>query len=195
MIVRWRVQGTRVYRDPFGEHMLSSAFEQHNKLVQSLQAESLPRLEGPLWWMAADPQGSHVLHATLTDPGAAVALCLRPCSTPPAECRARRGQRSWQHYADRDGSDTSGSRNSKGWLQHSADQSLLVDAALRRSGGSDLQNALAILSNFGSPMCHAVEHLALVLARRSCVIRTIHPELLARPKGVVVHALVTRSSH
>jgi hypothetical protein len=64
-----RVQGTRVYRDPFGEHMLSSAFEQHNKLVQSLQRESLPRLEGPLWWMAEDV-GGHVLHATLTDPGA-----------------------------------------------------------------------------------------------------------------------------
>jgi hypothetical protein len=56
--------------------MLSSAFEQHNQLVQSLQGDALPKLEGPLWWLAADNDGQLVLHATLSDPGAFMFLPL-----------------------------------------------------------------------------------------------------------------------
>lgn len=67
------VQGTRVFQDPTkGEHMLSSAFERNNQLVQSLQLDPLPRLEGPLWWLAAENDGQMVLHATLSDPSALV---------------------------------------------------------------------------------------------------------------------------
>ena len=58
-----------MYRDPFKGEQISSAFEQHNQLVQSLQTDTLPKLEGPLWWLAADMDGQLVLHATLSDPG------------------------------------------------------------------------------------------------------------------------------
>lgn len=80
------MQGTRVYRDPFkGDHMLTSAFDQHNQLVQSLQCDALPKLEGPLWWLAADADGQLVLHATLSDPGKpliATSACDKSCSVP-----------------------------------------------------------------------------------------------------------------
>lgn len=63
------VQGTRLYRDPFGENLLSSAFDNNKQLAQSIQLE-LPKLEGPLWWMSRDMDGTHVVHATLTEPSA-----------------------------------------------------------------------------------------------------------------------------
>jgi len=49
--------------------MLSSAFDNNKQLAQSIQLE-LPKLDGPLWWMSRDMDGSHVLHATLTEPSA-----------------------------------------------------------------------------------------------------------------------------
>lgn len=74
----YAVQGTRLYRDPFGENMLSSAFDNNKQLAQSIQLE-LPKLEGPLWWMSRDMDGTHVVHATLTEPSTALTSSIHGC--------------------------------------------------------------------------------------------------------------------
>lgn len=86
-LTRWQsvVQGTRLYRDPFGENMLSSAFDNNKQLAQSIQLE-LPKLEGPLWWMSRDMDGTHVVHATLTEPSAAFSLSTHACFDSLQQC-------------------------------------------------------------------------------------------------------------
>jgi hypothetical protein len=76
------VQGTRLYRDPFGENMLSSAFEDRSKLLASIQKD-LPKVDGPLWWLSKDMNGQQILHATLTDPGNP---CSHSASPPLGQC-------------------------------------------------------------------------------------------------------------
>jgi hypothetical protein len=62
------VQGTRIYRDPFANDTLSSAFTPDCTNLHPPDPGT-GKLEKPLWWLTKEEDGAQILHATLTDPG------------------------------------------------------------------------------------------------------------------------------